>query len=222
MPRENEHKEHADTGQHGNPPAGGRNGAGDRNDEPTLDELLEEWDAADHDASDKDTGKRKPPKEPSSDGGSEAEKQRLERLEQRLAMQDYEKAMGQAVDAVKGDLQVEDDYVEFWLNKQADQDPRLMKLWEQRDTRRAEWNKALEALGRQFQEEYADRFGTVNDRETTGARRNLQDKVASAVHASRSRTPGDPNDGVVDELASMDDSTFSLKKAEILRQHTKR
>lgn len=221
MPKE--HEQHAGTGKHGTPPEGGGSGTGDRNAEPSLDELLAEWDNDEPGKSGKEGAPSKPDKAPPGDGRSDADKQRLEKLEQRLAMQDYEKAMGQAVNAVKGDLEVEDDFVEFWLNKQADQDPRLMKLWEQRDTRRAEWSKALEALGRQFQDDNAGRFGpTDTSQRKPGRRPSLHDQVASAAHASRSTAPGDPNDGIADELASMDDSTFALKKAEILRQSSQK
>lgn len=108
------------------------------------------------------------------------------------------------VPTIKGDLEVSEKYIEFWVNQQADGDPRLIKLFNERGERKADFRKAIEAMVPEFKK-HAEAEGMV-----------AQKGLAAAVKAARASdsTPSGMDDV---DFSSLSDQDFALKKAEVFR-----
>lgn len=197
----------------GTSPAGGGDGAGAGN-EPTLDQLLDEWDSS---------GKGGEPSQPSSEkGGGQGSgddvsslKERLNRTEQRLVEQDYRREMDRVISTVQQKAEANPKFIEWWINDRADSDKRLRELWEQRDSQPQEWEKAINALADEFAKEYGQQQGSGS------SQLDAQSQAIQAALSSGSRAPGGQDGNVDEQLAKMSDSEFELKKGEIFRQHAK-
>jgi len=183
--------------------ATGGNGAGAAK---SLDSLLASWDADDDDDSGDGKGKEKA-------AGLNALVERLERIEKAHADRAYKSDIASVVERVKGEHDVDPWIVEAYVNKRAESDPKLVKLWEQRDTRKADFDKAIDALTSEFGEWAKGRAGQPKpDADGKSASRRLASAVKGARDAADS---GGGLDGL--DLAGMSDNEFALKKAEIFR-----
>lgn len=108
------------------------------------------------------------------------------------------------VPTIKGDLEVSEDYIEYWVNKQADGDPRLIKLFNERSERKADFRKAIEAMAPEFKK-HAESEGMV-----------AQKGLANAVKAAR-ESDSTPSGMDNVDFGSLSDQEFALKKAEVFR-----
>lgn len=115
------------------------------------------------------------------------------------------------VPAIKGDLDVHPKHVERWLNEQAASDPRLLKLWNEREDNPEAFQAAIEKLKPKFEADAKDE-GLIG---TTKARKD-DAKLKSAVRSAR--TPSEPTDLKGKDLGGMTDNEFALHKAEVFRQ----
>lgn len=133
-------------------------------------------------------------------------------LRTELAQRDYREVMrDDVIPTVKGDLDVPTDYVEYWVNKQADADPRLMEAWDNRKANPAAFKEVMEALAPKFQSHAEEQFGAKRaDSSKPGS------KLVSAVRSSRQSTPNDGGfDGV--DWVGMSDHDLALKKREVFK-----
>ncbi len=95
-----------------------------------------------------------------------------------LADRDYRDTMERdVIPLIKGDFELPDDYVEHWVNKQADET--LLQLWEQRKQKPAQFQEAMEALRPRFEEHVEKQFGQKPGEEDPSRR------IASVVKGSR-------------------------------------
>jgi hypothetical protein len=88
-----------------------------------------------------------------------------------------------AVDAINADLKADPDLVEFALAKEARQDSRFLKLWENRAKQPQAWEKALKAVGKKLEGKFqfrADPQLVENQR----AVKTAQSALATASKAS--------------------------------------
>lgn len=189
-----------DTASSGNTDQGSKNteqGA-DTGNKRSLSQLLDEYDKG----SGAD-GKKEPPPD-------EGLKRKVDALEAEAAERSYQSGIEGVIKTLKGDLEVDDFIVESWANKQAADDPRLQKLWEERASRKKEFNEAIEALKPEFQK-YAQE--KILGKESSGGNNN------SLVAAVRNARDSDPGGGEMDDVkwGGLSDSDFALKKAEVFR-----
>lgn len=202
-------------GQSGQPPQGG-NPPGNGSDTPQgkLDKLLAEWDQATQ-----GTDSGKPDKGKSADGtGGDALLKRMERLEAVLSRTNYETDMKDIVSEVKGDLDVDDWIVESWINRKADSDPRLVKLWEERDEKKGQFREVIKNLAPEFQAYAKDRIlpkSTDKDDKDDKADRNDDRGLSAAVRSSRTASPSSGLDDV--NWSALSGPEFALKRAEVFR-----
>lgn len=166
----------------------------------SLSQLLSEWDESDKGADDK--GKE-------SKSELERLKSEIEVLKRDAADRSYQSGISQVIATLKGDLEVDDFLVEAWANKQANDDPRLLKLWEQRHSKRREFAEAIEALRPDFQK-YAQEKILANTKEDKGNK-----GLAAAVRGARDASPSNVLDDT--DWSGLTDAQFALKKAEVFR-----
>lgn len=168
-------------------------GAGKDNDDDSLDSLLASWDK------DKGGKKTEPP----------AKKEDDSPLAKEVANMRYQLEMEKIVKLVKADLDVDDDFVETYVNMRGAKDPRLLALWDDRDSNRAEFNKAMKALAGDFAK-------FVKAKDAGKDEKGRDDKgLAAAAHMAR-KSPGG---GDLDSLnfGAMSDADFAFKKQEVFR-----
>ena len=123
----------------------------------------------------------------------------------------YQKAMAETiVPAVLGELKVDADLVEMWVNKQAQNDPVLMALWNERGAKPKEFKEAIAALAPEFKK-YAESKGLVKPEGKTA---DDKGKLQSAVRSARDTTPSKKEFGNA-ELSKMSDQQFALHSAEV-------
>lgn len=104
------------------------------------------------------------------------------RLAQRIDRED----IGKLVKDVKGDLDIEDDLVEAWIDAQARKDARLQRAWLERDANPQAFQSIAKGLGREFAKRASKRI----DPQATEDRA----AVAAAVRgASTQRAPDTPS-----------------------------
>ncbi len=134
-------------------------------------------------------------------------------LREDLASRDYRDVMDRdVIPSVKGEFSVPDDYVEHWVNKQADANPKLLELWNDRKGNPAAFNEAIEALTPKFAEHVEKQFGLKTDDSGDAAKR-----LASVVKGSR-ETDASPSTDFDDvNWGGLSDQDLTLKKAELFR-----
>ena len=171
--------------------------------EPTLDDLLAEFDS--QAASEPASEPAVEPKLSAADLQSalrEVQQFQNERQQERVS-----KDISQAVEAVRGELDPEaDELVRGWLDVQAQNDARFRAAWQSRHTDPAKWNRVLKGMADQFAAKYGKRFGKADqdDREAMAA------AVRVAGRHSQPTTHSDaPN------LAAMSDHEFAMFKARL-------
>lgn len=164
---------------------------------PDLDSLLASYG--------KEGGKETKPK-----GGELTALDEIKALRAENAERDYREAMDDIViPALKSEVDAPDDYIEYWANKQAEADDRLLELWDSRKKNPTGFKEAISALGKKFAEDVGDRFGKPTE---DGSR-----KLASTVRSSR-ESKGSPADGFDDvNWQGLGDQDFELKKRELFR-----
>lgn len=204
-----------DKGQSGKPDAD-RKGQPETSDKPkSLSSLLAEWEEKDKGDSGKSPSEPKgEPKGPNADDIAK----RLERLEASQVRSSYEADMKSVVATVKGDLDIDDFIVESWVNRKADGDPRLVKLWEERDSRKAQFDEVIKSLAPEFQEWAKSRIPAKSKEEEPEAKdkSGKSDKgLAAAVRQAREASPSSGFDDV--NFSGLSDQDFALKKAEVFR-----
>lgn len=185
-----------DKAQSGKGDAATKSGSDPAEKPKSLNDLLDEWDTS---------GKK------SANSGKSGDEvaARLAALERRIASDSYDKEMSSVVETLKGDLDVDEFVVEAWINKQANDDPRLLELYEARDENPKKWREAIKALRPEFESYAKSRILTKSGNDDRG--------VGAAVRASKNspNTVDLSDDG--SDIASMSDAEFSLKKAEVFR-----
>lgn len=175
----------------------------------SLSALLSEWEEKDKGGS----GKGEPKGEPKESADDLAK--RLAALEGELSKTNYETDMKSVVSTVKGDLPVDDKFVEDWVNRKADGDPRLVELWEKRDERKSQFQEAIKALQPEFKayvDELKNQLSPKQD-EAEGDSKKPDRGLAAAVRNSREASPSSGYDDV--KWASLPDSELALKKNEV-------
>ena len=175
-------------------------------------DLLNEWDQ-----SSKGTDSGKDAKKAS--GLSEDVTARLERLEALATRTSYESDMKSIVATVKGDLDVDDFVVEAWVNRKADSDSRLVALWNERDSKKAQFQELVKSLAPEFQEFAKTRIikapPKTEEKETENRGKDAKDSLSAAVRSSREASPSSGYDDV--SWSGMNENQFALKKAEVFR-----
>lgn len=173
--------------------------------------LLAEWDQPS-----KGTESGKDGKKPS--GLSDDLAARLERLESHATRTSYEADMKSIVATVKGDLDIDDFIVESWVNKRADNDPRLVALWNERDTKKAQFQEIVKSLAPEFQEFAKTRIIPKAAPKNDGDEPSGKDAgkgLAAAVRNARDASPSSGYDDV--NFGALSDTELALKKTEIFR-----
>lgn len=166
--------------------------------EPDLDSLL-----ASYGKDGNDDGAKKPSLE-----------DEVRELREQNALRDYQDTMSkEVIPTLRGDLDIQlpDDYVEHWVNRQAGEDERLMKLWDNRRSNPGAFKEAISALAPKFQKHVEDSFGIKS--EARGGKR----KLASAVRGSRETSPTSAQDFDDVDWAGLTDQGFELKKREVFK-----
>ena len=170
-----------------------------------LEAALKEFDAEDPLKASEET-------KPESETPDDIDKKVSERVQQELAKQRAgEKAeadLKKAVGVVKGDMDIDDGFVEFELRKAADSDPRLVKAFFARDQRPDEWNKVLKAFGRNL----GKRFDGKIDSKVTADR----EAAAAAVQGASTAAPAK------EELSQKEVANLSPQQFEQMKRDMRR
>ncbi len=146
-------------------------------------------------------------------------KAQLAELTAANARESYRREMDDfMIPAVSANFDVRSKEVEAWLNEQADRDPRLLKIWENRENDRAAYETSVEALAKEF-EKYAESEGIKpkDDKDTGDPAPKGGDKSAAAAVRSARQPASKAKADTDDDLAAMNDSDFALHKAEVFR-----
>lgn len=107
----------------------------------------------------------------------------LKQERERTQAQRTREALDAAVSEIKGDLEIDSELVEGWLDVQARKDPRLNKAWQNRHNDEAGYKRVLGALSKQL----AEKFSASVDREAT----DTQEAVTAAVRSASNKTQDD-------------------------------
>ncbi len=196
----------SDPAKSGKPDATGKPGPEAPDTGKTLSELRAEYERslASQSASDKDK----------SPGELTALRKEVESLRAEAAERSYRKTMGDTiVPTVLGDLKVDADLVEMWVNKQAQDDPELMALWNERTAKPKEFKAAIAALAPEFKK-YAEAKGLVQPEK--GGKKSDDGKLQSQLRSARETQPSKHDFGSVN-LSKMSDQEFALHSAEVYK-----
>lgn len=171
----------------------------------SLTDLLKEWD-------DDSTSVQ------ADDKKSDDDKQdtRMARLEARESQRD----MDALVQKVKGDLDVDDWIVQAWVLNEAANNPKMDKLWDDRENRQADLNKIVsKALIPGFKKYAEDKIlPPTDDADKTNDKKSASSKLGAAVRGARDSkvTTGSGLDDV--DWGSLSDSEFEAKKQEVFKK----
>lgn len=144
--------------------------------EPTLDELLAEYDGGE-----KSDG-IKPTSDTKDDGGDDkvaALEKRLEAFERQSEQDQYQNDVINAVKAIRGESNPEiftDVHMEGWLTAEAKRDPRIARAWMDRADKPQTWGKIQDQLKGRFNEW----IGSMSDSAATEDRAAIADAVRGA------------------------------------------
>lgn len=182
----------------------GKPGTGSQGTVKTLDELRADYESA--------LASKSAPDKGSSSKELEALRAKVASLEAEAGDRAYRKEMDQTIiPAVKGELKVDEEIVEMWVNREAGRDAALMALWNARSEKPKEFKDAIVALAPEFKK-YAESKGLVQADKPTKS--DDKGKLQSAVRSARDTTPtkkdfGDKN------LAKMNDTEFAHYSQEV-------
>lgn len=183
----------------------GKPGTGTQGTAKTLDELRADYEAALASKSAPDKGSNKE---------LEALRTKVANLEAEAGDRAYRKEMDQTiVPAVKGDLKVDEEIVEMWVNREAGRDAALMALWNDRAEKPKEFKEAIAALAPEFKK-YAESKGLVQPAEKGAGKSDDKGKLQSAVRSARETQPTKKDFGDK-SLAKMSDQEFAQHSQEV-------
>ena len=168
---------------------------------PTVTDLLNEWEAGEEKA--KTEAKPKV-------SNLEARLAALESNNELLAEDANKREISTTIEVLKGDLKVDPDYVDFWVNKRAMDDPRLRDIFENRLSNPAAWKKVVKALVPEFKEHAKTVFPVHNDKGNS---------LGAAVRAAKNAGGDISLKGDVD-YGSLSDADFAVEKARVFRLAT--
>ncbi len=170
--------------------------------EQSVDELLSEFDAGN---TKEPTDEKQPVPKEESDGKVEfTPSQRKELLDELRTDIKVEEELKTAVKEIKGDLDIEDNYVRWRLEELAKNDERVWKAFIARKSNPKAWS----AVSKKLNKELSDKYG----KPATGTDK---EQIASAVH-SATQTSGAPS-GEVD-IKKMSDADFEMQKYGIMQR----
>lgn len=164
--------------------------------EPTLTSLLEDWE--------KGASKAAPKEEKSAEPSQDYD---------RVAALEYKLEMKEVIPAVKGEVPVNDKFVETYINMRASEDSRLDELWKNRNVNRSAWDKAIETLGKEFKS-FAEASG-MSPKKQTSERRDDKGLAAAAHMARESKPTGDAFESI--DWSSLNAQEFAMKKSQYFR-----
>ena len=193
----------SDDTKSGKPDSTGKPGTGNQGAVKTLDELRADYEAALSSKSAPDKGNSKE---------LEALRKQVADLTAEAGDRAYRKEMDQTiVPAVKGELKVDEEIVEMWVNREAGRDAALMALWNERASKPKEFKEAIAALAPEFKK-YAESKGLVQPEKA--AKSDDKGKLQSAVRSARETQPTKKDFGDVN-LAKMGDQEFAQHAQEV-------
>lgn len=168
----------------------------------TLDELRADYEAA--------LATKSAPDKGSSNKELEALRKQVSELQAEAGDRAYRKEMDETiVPAVQGDLKVDPELVEMWVNRQAGRDPVLMSLWNARGEKPKEFRDAIAALAPEFKK-YAESKGLVPAEKSGKPDGKLQSQIRSARETLPTKKDfGDKS------LAGMSDQEFARHSQEV-------
>lgn len=167
--------------------------------EKTVDELLAEFDSPEPKSEVKETPKEAVSKvELSSD-------QRKEIMDGLRTEMQFEDDIGKVVEDIKGDLNVEPEYVRWKLEELARNDDRVWKAFLARNTNPSAWN----AIVKNVKGDMSSKFSApaVTDKE----------KIASAVHSATNAT----GSSQATDIKKMSSADFEINKEKLLKEAMK-
>lgn len=131
-----------------------------------------------------DKSASKPKPEPKTETETEpdlkAELQFLREEREARQAERVQKDLSETVKKVKGDSDIDDDFVEGWLDAKARKDPRVREAWLKRAENPAAFDKVLEGLSTEFSEKIKPKI----DREAT----DTEESVRAAVRSASTKT----------------------------------
>ena len=173
-------------------PAGEGSGAPEKKDD--FEAALNEYEAADGSSSEQ----QKPKTEAKADDETLS---RLKRLENEQAERVYREDLGKVIGQVRGDFaadEVDDEFIDSWLNAQAKKDARIAQAWAQRHDDPAKFKRVVKGLTQAFAEKHARLRKQAQDATDT------KEVVAHAVQRGQTK----PSPGTAPDYSKMNDAEF--------------
>jgi hypothetical protein len=129
---------------------------------------------------------------------------RLKRLEQEQAERVYREDLGHVIKGVRGDFatdEVDDEFIETWINAQAKRDIRLANAWAKRHDDPSGFKRVVKGLAQKFAEKHSKL--RKQDQDATDTR----EAVADAVR----RGSGKPPEGKAPDFKDTSNAEFREK-----------
>jgi hypothetical protein len=127
--------------------------------------------------------------------------ERLERLERTLNERDYRDDMKLVVGSVRGEFtpdEVDDEFIDTWVNAEAKKDPRVAQAWMKRHDDPQKFQRVVAGLSRKFAEKHAKI--RQRDEDATADR----ESVAHAVRGASNKAP----EGKAPDYTGQSDNEF--------------
>jgi hypothetical protein len=185
------------TEQNNEPARQGSEGADEGTKKDDIEAALSEYDEGTGGGSSAGQQQTQKPAEKPSDEALE----RIKRLEQQEYERVYRADLGKAINHIRGDFaadEVDDEFIETWLNARAKKDPRVANAWRLRDEDTAKFGRVLNALKQEFAEKH-QRLRKA-DTEATETR----EVVSEAVRRGSGKAP----EGKAPDYSKMSDVEF--------------
>ena len=150
--------------------------------EPSLDQLLTEYDQQSEQPKKVDE-----PKEEDNDSKVLADyvRQQMEEKSEAAVKQDIESSVKMAKEA--GSVELPDEIVDAYLRHKIQSDPRLMQAWQGRGNNRASFDSVVKALGRELS-------NSLGDKVDTGVTSSVNALASSVRASSKAKTKeGEPD-----------------------------
>ena len=128
-------------------------------------------------------------------------------LQSTIANQQYQSDIQGVTEVIKGDLDVpfvDNEFVETWLNNEANKNPKLAQAWANRHSNPDAFQKVTGSLAKQFQDKF-----NVDHKATSDI-----DAVTSAVRSASTKAPEQETQT---DWGSMSDAEFAHAKANLRR-----
>lgn len=160
---------------------------------PDLDAALAQWD------DDKEGPKKAEP----------------ESADRRIDAIEYRQEMATAIPRVKGDLDISDDMVEAFMNMKASRDKRLDRAYAERETNRAGWDKALDALHEDLKKATQGKGKKSDTKADKEGDKDDKGLAAAARMARESTSSGTGFDSV--DWTNLSDQQFAIQKSKLFK-----